>query len=59
MQLRLYLWEFLLQLAGVLSDNVGTPQLLQLQGEDSKASQGMTPGIPTLPLAGLTACWEM
>lgn len=46
MQLHLYLWEFFLQLAGALSDNVGTTQLLQLQEEDSRASQGMTPGFP-------------
>lgn len=59
MQLHLDHWEFFLQLAGALSDNVGTTQLLQLQEEDSRASQGMTPGIPTLPVAGLSACWEM
>lgn len=35
MQLHLYLWEFLLQLAGALSDAVGITQLLQLQEEDS------------------------
>lgn len=34
-----------------------TTQLLQLQ-EDHRVSQGMTPGLPSLSVANLIACWE-
>lgn len=43
MQLHQYLWEFLLQLAGALSDNVGTTLLLQLLEEDSRRFSGYDP----------------
>lgn len=58
MQLSPYLWEFLFQFVGALADSGGTIQLLQLQ-EDNRVSQGMTPGLPILPVADLIACWEV